>query len=57
MVFTSGIVVLAVLSSLIVYIFDADEIAMLPLYALGVMLCFTLSQAGMVHLMGRVSNI
>jgi amino acid transporter len=57
LVFTPGIVVLALLSSLIVYIFDADEIAMLPLYALGVMLCFTLSQAGMVNLMGKVSKI
>jgi amino acid transporter len=57
LVFSSGIVVLAILSSLIVYIFRADEIAMLPLYALGVMLCFTLSQAGMVHLMGRVAKV
>lgn len=57
LVFSSGIVVLAVLSSTIVVIFHADEIAMLPLYALGVMLCFTLSQAGMVHLMGRISKL
>jgi len=57
LVFSSGILVLAVLSSLIVLFFRADEIAMLPLYALGVMLCFTLSQAGMVHLMGRVGQV
>ncbi|MBI3960784.1 MAG: APC family permease [Chloroflexi bacterium] len=57
LVFTSGIVMLATLSSIIVYIFDADEIAMLPLYALGVMLCFTLSQAGMVNLMGKVAKV
>ncbi len=57
LVFTSGIVMLAALSSLIVYIFNADEIAMLPLYALGVMLCFTLSQAGMVNLMGKIAKI
>jgi amino acid transporter len=57
LVFSSGILVLAALSSLIVYVFRADEIAMLPLYALGVMLCFTLSQAGMVHLMGRVAKV
>ncbi|MEZ4661447.1 MAG: hypothetical protein R2911_28185 [Caldilineaceae bacterium] len=30
---------------------------MLPLYALGVMLSFTLSQAGMVRLMGKVSRV
>ncbi|MCB0133573.1 MAG: amino acid permease, partial [Caldilineaceae bacterium] len=57
LVFSSGIVTLALLSSVIVIIFAADEIAMLPLYALGVMLCFTLSQAGMVRLMGRVAKV
>jgi amino acid transporter len=57
LVYSSGIVVLAVLSSIIVVIFRADEIAMLPLYALGVMLSFTLSQAGMVRLMGKVSQV
>ncbi len=55
--FSSGILVLAVLASIIVIIFQADEIAMLPLYALGVMLCFTLSQAGMVRLMGKVAKV
>lgn len=57
LVFSSGIVVLAVLASIIVAVFRADEIAMLPLYALGVMMSFTLSQAGMVRLMGKVSQI
>src|SRR5574341_57820 len=57
LVFSSGIVLLAVLSSLILIAFQADEIAMLPLYALGVMLSFTLSQAGMVRLMGRVGGL
>jgi hypothetical protein len=38
-------------------IFRADEIAMLPLYALGVMLCFSLSQAGMFRLMGRIVHL
>lgn len=57
LVYSSGIVVLAILSSIIVVVFQADEIAMLPLYALGVMLSFTLSQAGMVRLMGKVSQV
>lgn len=57
LVFSSGIVVLAILASILVVVFQADEIAMLPLYALGVMLSFTLSQAGMVHLMGRVGRV
>ncbi|MCA9982528.1 MAG: amino acid permease, partial [Anaerolineales bacterium] len=57
LVYSSGIVVLAVLASVIVVVFGADEIAMLPLYALGVMMSFTLSQAGMVRLMGKVSLV
>lgn len=57
LVYSSGIVVLAILASILVLIFRADEIAMLPLYALGVMMCFTLSQAGMVRLMGKVSRV
>ncbi len=57
LVFSSGIVVLALASSLLVIIFQADEIAMLPLYALGVMLGFSLSQAGMFRLMGRIAHL
>lgn len=57
LVYSSGIVVLAVISSIIVIAFHADEIAMLPLYALGVMLSFTLSQAGMSRLMGKVGQL
>lgn len=57
LVYSAGIVVLAVLASLIVFAFQADEIAMLPLYALGVMLSFTLSQAGMVVLIDRKSVV
>jgi hypothetical protein len=57
LVYSSGIGVLAVVSSLIVVLFQADEIAMLPLYALGVMLSFTLSQSGMSRLMGEVGRL
>ena len=57
LVFSSGIVVLALLSSLLVIVFRAEEIAMLPLYAIGVMLAFSLSQAGMFHLMGRILHL
>lgn len=57
LVYSSGIIVLAVVSALIVVVFRADEIAMLPLYALGVMLSFTLSQAGMSQLMGKVGRL
>lgn len=57
LVFSSGIIVLAVISSIIVIAFQANEIAMLPLYALGVMLSFTLSQVGMSRLMTKVGQL
>ncbi len=57
LVYSYGIVALAVVASLLIVIFQADEIAMLPLYALGVMLSFTLSQSGMVKLMGKVGQL
>jgi amino acid transporter len=57
LVFSSGIIVLAIIASLIVLVFQADEIAMLPLYALGVMLSFSISQTGMFHLMGRIAHL
>ncbi|MBN1313295.1 MAG: APC family permease [Anaerolineae bacterium] len=57
LVYSSGIIVLAAVASAIVFVFQADEIAMLPLYALGVMLSFSISQAGMFHLMGRIAHL
>lgn len=50
LVFTFGIVSLAVFSSLLIIIFRAETTALIPLYAIGVFLSFTLSQVGMaVH--------
>ncbi len=57
LVYSAGIVTLAILASVIIVVFQADEISMLPLYALGVMLGFSLSQAGMFRLMGRVGKL
>ena len=57
LVFSSGILMLTALSCLMVIIFQANEIKMLPLYALGVMLAFTLSQSGMVRLFGRIARL
>jgi amino acid transporter len=57
LVFSSGILVLAVFSGIIVVIFQAEETLMLPLYALGVMMSFTLSQSGMVRLMGKIGKL
>ncbi len=49
LVFSNGILVLGFFSALLVVIFQANEIAMLPLYAVGVFTSFTLSQSGMVR--------
>ncbi|MCA9970914.1 MAG: amino acid permease, partial [Anaerolineales bacterium] len=57
LVYSYGIIVLALLASILILVFRADEIAMLPLYALGVMLSFTLSQSGMVRLMGKIGKL
>jgi amino acid transporter len=48
LVFSNGIVALGVLSALLVIAFGAKEQALLPLYAVGVFMSFTLSQFGMV---------
>ena len=57
LVFSSGIVVLAFAASMVVIVFQANEIAMLPLYALGVMLGFSLSQSGMFLLMRKIEKL
>jgi hypothetical protein len=47
LVFSRGIATLAVLASIIIIIFQADVTKMIALYAIGVFMSFTLSQAGM----------
>lgn len=46
--FNNGIVALAVMASLLIIIFKGSVTALIALYAIGVFLSFTLSQAGMV---------
>jgi amino acid transporter len=48
LVFSWGIVTLAVAASILVIVMRASTTALIPLYAIGVFLSFTLSQAGMV---------
>ena len=57
LVFSYGIAVLAFIATMIVVLFQANEIAMLPLYALGVMLSFSISQTGMFRLMGKIAHL
>jgi amino acid transporter len=49
LVFSNGIVILAVFSSILVAAFGGDTSRLIPLYAVGVFLSFTLSQLGMVR--------
>ncbi len=46
--FSNGIILLAVISSILIVGFRADTHALIPLYAVGVFLCFTISQLSMV---------
>ncbi len=46
--FTNGIIVLGLLAALLIVHYGGSEQQMIPLYAVGVFLSFTLSQAGMV---------
>lgn len=48
LVFNNGIVTLAVFAAVLVFAFGGDTSRLIPLYAVGVFLSFTLSQAGMV---------
>lgn len=49
LVFSNGIVMLAIFSSILVVTFGGDTSRLIPLYAVGVFLSFTLSQSGMVR--------
>jgi amino acid transporter len=46
--FSNGIIALALFAMLLIWLFHGDTSALIPLYAIGVFVCFTLSQAGMV---------
>jgi amino acid transporter len=47
--FSTGIVALAFLSTILLWHYDASVTGLIPLYTVGVFLAFTLSQAGMVR--------
>jgi hypothetical protein len=50
-------VALALIASLLIVIFQASVTALIPLYAIGVFLSFTLSQAGMAHRWWKVGHL
>lgn len=48
LVFSNGIIILGFFACLLLVVFEGDTHALIPLYAIGVFVSFTLSQAGMV---------
>ena len=48
LVFSNGVVFLAIIAGVLIVVFDGDISRLIPLYAFGVFTGFTLSQAGMV---------
>jgi hypothetical protein len=49
LVYSRGIAALAAIASLLIVVFSASATALIPLYAIGVFLSFTLAQAGMAR--------
>jgi amino acid transporter len=57
LVFAWGIVALAVVASILVILAGANTTALIPLYAIGVFLSFTMSQAGMVVRLRKIGKL
>lgn len=49
LVFSNGIIILGIIACFLLILFHGDTHALIPLYAVGVFISFTLSQAGMVR--------
>ncbi len=49
LVFSNGVIILAGLACLLIYVYDAELTRLIQLYVVGVFTAFTLSQAGMVR--------
>ncbi len=57
LVYSRGIILLALVASLLIVIFQASVTRLIPLYAIGVFLSFTLSQAGMAHRWWKIGKL
>ncbi len=57
LVYSRGIIALAVIASLLIIGFDASVSGLIPLYAIGVFFSFTLSQAGMARRWWKVGRL
>ena len=56
LVYSNGIIVLAAVAAVLLWVFHADVISLIHLYVIGVFTAFTLSQAGMVRHWRRSSD-
>lgn len=57
LVFSRGIAALAIISCVLIVVFQASVTRLIPLYAIGVFLSFTMSQAGMAHRWWKVGKL
>lgn len=57
LVYSNGIISLAIIASTLIIIFQASVTRLIPLYAIGVFLSFTLSQAGMAHRWWKIGHL
>jgi len=57
LVFSNGIIALAVIASTLIIVFQASVTRLIPLYAIGVFLSFTLSQAGMAVRWWKIGHL
>ena len=57
LVYSRGIMTLAAIASILIVIFQASVTRLIPLYAIGVFLSFTLSQAGMAHRWWKIGQL
>ncbi len=57
LVYSNGIVTLSIIASLLIIIFQASVTRLIPLYAIGVFLSFTLSQTGMAKRWWKVGHL
>jgi amino acid transporter len=57
LVYSRGIVTLALIACLLIIVFQASVTRLIPLYAIGVFLSFTLSQAGMARRWWKIGHL
>jgi hypothetical protein len=57
LVYSRGIIALAVIAAGLIFVFQASVTALIPLYAIGVFLSFTLSQSGMARRWWKIGHL